>query len=301
MESSGNLQCTIIVEVLNQQGQIQKRQEFSGVYVKLGRDQFRDILLKFASEAFILKDFCILDKFINIGKTTIMFQKLFTNLLISNAPPDQLVTFLKLLRIKTDIHKSTATDRLKLYSNTRKSFEEISPLSLQDVKSFKEKQITKLPLVNSKVLNSSLQVTPIRATKRGLEVMDNNSRKRLHSSTSAISLVKLGNSKKEIPKNMSILTNNPDNNLLNLNSSEGKAIKMNSLLTKEQDRVINAVKRGFNVFFTGSAGTGKSYLLKRIIGALPPDTTVASASTGVAACQIGGVTLHSFAGFFFFF
>lgn len=67
-------------------------------------------------------------------------------------------------------------------------------------------------------------------------------------------------------------------------------------LTEEQAKVLNAVLSGKNVFFTGSAGTGKSFLLKKIISALPPDATMATASTGVAACHIGGITLHQFAG-----
>ncbi|TGZ55744.1 ATP-dependent DNA helicase PIF1 [Temnothorax longispinosus] len=67
-------------------------------------------------------------------------------------------------------------------------------------------------------------------------------------------------------------------------------------LTEEQTRILNAVLSGKNVFFTGSAGTGKSYLLRKIISALPPDVTMATASTGVAAYHIGGITLHQFAG-----
>ncbi|XP_003418406.4 ATP-dependent DNA helicase PIF1 isoform X5 [Loxodonta africana] len=67
-------------------------------------------------------------------------------------------------------------------------------------------------------------------------------------------------------------------------------------LSEEQAAVLRVVLKGQSIFFTGSAGTGKSYLLKRILGSLPPMGTVATASTGVAACHIGGTTLHAFAG-----
>ncbi|XP_022916296.2 ATP-dependent DNA helicase PIF1 [Onthophagus taurus] len=70
----------------------------------------------------------------------------------------------------------------------------------------------------------------------------------------------------------------------------------NEALNEEQKRILDVCLSGVNVFFTGSAGTGKSYLLKKIISSLPPDVTVATASTGVAACHIGGITLHQFAG-----
>ncbi|KAG9332244.1 hypothetical protein JZ751_015535, partial [Albula glossodonta] len=67
-------------------------------------------------------------------------------------------------------------------------------------------------------------------------------------------------------------------------------------LSKEQVAVLSAVLSGKNVFFTGSAGTGKSFLLKQIVGSLPPKSMYATTSTGVAACHIGGTTLHSFSG-----
>jgi len=50
------------------------------------------------------------------------------------------------------------------------------------------------------------------------------------------------------------------------------------------------------------SGTGKSVLLREIITGLrrkhaaKPDAVAVTASTGIAACNIGGVTLHSFSG-----
>ncbi len=67
-------------------------------------------------------------------------------------------------------------------------------------------------------------------------------------------------------------------------------------LTAGQERVLEAILEGESVFFTGAAGTGKSYLLQRAIDILPRDGTVVTASTGRAAVQLGGTTLHSFAG-----
>ncbi len=58
------------------------------------------------------------------------------------------------------------------------------------------------------------------------------------------------------------------------------------VLTEEQRGVLQAVKDGRNVFFTGGAGVGKSLVVRKVIGALPPDFTVVTASTGVAAYQV---------------
>eukprot|EP01046_Picozoa_sp_COSAG06_P006728 COSAG06_NODE_320_length_17586_cov_9.121347_12_plen_764_part_00 len=71
-------------------------------------------------------------------------------------------------------------------------------------------------------------------------------------------------------------------------------------LGKEQLRVMDAVvERGASVFFTGNAGTGKSFLLRAIVEELQrrrPRGVFVTASTGIAAANVGGTTLHSFAG-----
>ncbi|KAF8058242.1 DNA repair and recombination protein pif1 [Lyophyllum atratum] len=68
-------------------------------------------------------------------------------------------------------------------------------------------------------------------------------------------------------------------------------------LSPGQQQVLDIVKRGHSVFFTGSAGTGKSVLLREIIETLQERGGLGiTASTGIAAVNIGGSTLHSWAG-----
>jgi ATP-dependent DNA helicase PIF1 len=74
-------------------------------------------------------------------------------------------------------------------------------------------------------------------------------------------------------------------------------------LSQEQRHVKSLViDKGKSVFFTGPAGTGKSVLMRAIIKELKqkyardPERVAVTASTGLAACNIGGMTLHSFSG-----
>lgn len=71
-------------------------------------------------------------------------------------------------------------------------------------------------------------------------------------------------------------------------------------LSCEQQAAAQQVSKGESVFITGAAGTGKSRLLQYLVAKLrfeKGDAGVAvTASTGAAAVNIGGCTLHSFAG-----
>lgn len=70
-------------------------------------------------------------------------------------------------------------------------------------------------------------------------------------------------------------------------------------LSPDQLYVLAKVKNGESVFFTGSAGTGKSVLLREIknaCGGRPSALLGVTASTGIASVNIGGCTLHSWAG-----
>lgn len=112
-------------------------------------------------------------------------------------------------------------------------------------------------------------------------------------------------------QNNSRTTDNAGNNdsamvptLEKMHDVEEKAAKAVPIsLSSEQEHVLDmVVNQGQSVFFTGPAGAGKSVLMRAIIQELKrkyskdPERVAVTASTGLAACNIGGITLHSFSG-----
>lgn len=84
-------------------------------------------------------------------------------------------------------------------------------------------------------------------------------------------------------------------NALNTASQKGKVVP-----SKQQMEVLKAITQQKSVFITGSAGTGKSFIIEDALRVLRQmygeDAVFVTASTGLAACALGGITLHSFAG-----
>eukprot|EP01135_Chromosphaera_perkinsii_P002501 Nk52_evm17s224 gene=Nk52_evmTU17s224 len=90
---------------------------------------------------------------------------------------------------------------------------------------------------------------------------------------------------------------------------EGAALREQGL-NEKQALVVNSICNGLNVFFTGGAGVGKSFVANKIVELFRSanGTTAGGmkffkkrrltmcATTGVAAANIGGVTIHGFAG-----
>ena len=66
----------------------------------------------------------------------------------------------------------------------------------------------------------------------------------------------------------------------------------------QQETALNLLKSGKNVFVTGSAGTGKTYVLNKYIQYLKERKmpVAVTASTGIAATHMNGQTIHSWCG-----
>lgn len=94
----------------------------------------------------------------------------------------------------------------------------------------------------------------------------------------------------------------PEDNRAAVNSHMAKKNAAVSLSSEQRHVIDLVINQSRSVFFTGPAGTGKSVLMRAIIEELKkkwardPERVSVTASTGLAACNIGGQTLHSFAG-----
>jgi ATP-dependent DNA helicase PIF1 len=67
-------------------------------------------------------------------------------------------------------------------------------------------------------------------------------------------------------------------------------------LTSDQKAAMVAFNKGGNLFVTGSAGVGKSFIMQQMKDKLTKDEIKFKvvAPTGIAAANVGGVTMHSF-------
>ena len=65
-----------------------------------------------------------------------------------------------------------------------------------------------------------------------------------------------------------------------------------------QQQALKLLKMGKNVFLTGPAGSGKTYVLNQYIDCLRQQKVEVgiTASTGIAATHLGGITIHSWSG-----
>ena len=74
--------------------------------------------------------------------------------------------------------------------------------------------------------------------------------------------------------------------------------KIQKVFGMEQTTALNILKSGISVFITGSAGTGKTYLLNQYIRYLKERSVIPAivAPTGIAASHLKGQTIHSFFG-----
>ncbi|XP_027194485.2 ATP-dependent DNA helicase PIF1-like [Dermatophagoides pteronyssinus] len=234
-------------------------------------------------------------RFVNEGKCSILLNDYNIRLFISNCPSNDLSLFLKGFCLKcsnNDQLTTTANNKCQLFNSNpnianlrlnksrNSNIEKISPLTGNDfIKAISFRDRTNLQQSNNnKRMEKNQQVTSPLAAKNG-----NFSKRKLDTILEQIS----ESSPKTKRKMLSSIIPSPIRALKVLNATN---------LTDDQSKVVSAVLHGQSVFFTGSAGTGKSYLLKFIISRLPPDSTFVTASTGIAACQINGITLHLFSG-----
>ena len=305
------IRCSLLLELYNARNQVTKKENFKLVDVSLARNEFKEIMLEITflgketkKKTIPLKynSLNLFRKFVKEGKLTISFTgdspaKVF----LSNAPPNELVIFAKTLAAKMagTKDKPKVSTRTKLLSDMGNSTEGISPVTAKDIVNLRRAEAGGNGLLKQRGYTPNIQSPLLRKRKR-IEEKENDlcGSPILTGSTqnSRTQNLESANSPNRGGGEANILARSTPTRQTRMLARRPLRAEPAAVMTQEQRWVVECVKSGKNVFITGGAGTGKSFLIHKIIGVLPPDHTYVTASTGVAAFQIGGTTLHSFAG-----
>ncbi|NXN65869.1 PIF1 helicase, partial [Himantopus himantopus] len=263
------LRCTVVVEQPLPGGQAPRRRVMRGALVLLGRNELRQPVLRVvggsggaaAALSFALTGDAVrlFTRFAGDGRAAVRVGPGGAQVLLSDCPPDALRRFLRLLRLKVAPGQRGALRGPRLLDRPPPAFAVISPLQERDLLRRPDRLRGGEARGDHPAEVSPGAGGPAPATGAGY-------RPRSHSALPPVP---------QVPR-----------------AERRPPVR----LSAEQEAVLGAVRSGKSIFFTGCAGTGKSFLLKKIVGSLPPKSTYATASTGVAACHIGGTTLHAFAG-----
>ncbi|VVD01879.1 unnamed protein product [Leptidea sinapis] len=140
------LSCTATVEWMTPQGSISRKLSLKTASLRLIRNEFKEMYMEISSDKqqatrLALKGINVFKKFMAEGKASIKFQEVGCTVFISNAPPTNLVSFLRTIFVKMtgdkDKHLNTTpskqTIRAKLLSGKAQAFEEISPVTIADL------------------------------------------------------------------------------------------------------------------------------------------------------------------------
>ena len=273
----GSVHCTCVVEYLDGAGQTLRKQVLKTATLDLGRNEVGDVVLRVAhSEGTVgpltIRKHSIHRRFVSEGKASIRLLTQNLQLLLSNCPPAQLRQFLQSLALKLAARGKLQGSKAGMLPDCALGFDEISPLCEKDLE--KAARNTSSIATTTSLTTPKRQETSARPPKRKLSDISN-------------TVTGRGKGNESSSSSSGQPTKKPCTAILR---------GIHSSLSQEQMKVLEMVKSGESVFFTGSAGTGKSYLLKQIVSVLPPESTFPTASTGSAACHIGGTTLHAFAG-----
>lgn len=256
---NGFIKCEVTVEHVAPSGATTRRESFKSANVELGRNELEDVVLKISHDKGTLgpctvRAHTIHKKFVRNGKATICLTPQGLQIMLSNCPPQQLALFLRLLAVKVAARGNKQGAKRRVIGDVSLSFDTISPLNDSDVK---KAQVNTGAL---KVRDTNKDASTLTTPKRSGSASSVAVKRKLQSDEGGI---------QQLRKKSSIL--------------KGDGAEFN----EQQQAVVNSVRMGLNVFITGGAGTGKSYLLRKMISTLPPDVTFVTASTGAAACHIG--------------